>query len=64
VRAGGIVFTISIGMIDVKGLADIRQESRAEFLRALATAAAVPVIGVEQGMLRSCKPSTSRLAVA
>jgi sulfate permease, SulP family len=47
----GIVFTIAIGMIDLKGLADIRRESRGEFLLALATAAAVPVIGVEQGIL-------------
>ena len=47
----GVVFTIAIGMIDVKGLADIRRESHGEFLLALVTAAAVPVVGVEQGIL-------------
>ena len=46
-----IVFTIAVGMVDVKGLADIRRESPGEFLVALFTAAAVPVIGVEQGIL-------------
>ena len=48
---GGIVFTIAIGMIDVKGLRDILRESRGEFLLALATAAAVPGVGVEEGIL-------------
>ena len=38
-------------MVDVKGLKAIRQESRGEFLLALFTAAAVPGIGVEQGIL-------------
>ncbi len=38
-------------MIDVKGLADIRRESHGEFLLALATAAAVPGVGVEEGIL-------------
>ena len=47
----GVVFTIAIGMIDVKGLADIRRESRGEFFLALVTAAAVPGVGVEQGIL-------------
>jgi len=46
-----IVFTIAVGMIDVKGLADILRESRGEFLLALATAAAVPGVGVEEGIL-------------
>jgi high affinity sulfate transporter 1 len=46
-----IVFTIAVGMIDVKGLADILKESRGEFMLALATAAAVPGVGVEQGIL-------------
>jgi sulfate permease, SulP family len=46
-----VVFTIAVGMVDVKGLEAIRQESRGEFLLALATAAAVPGIGVEQGIL-------------
>jgi high affinity sulfate transporter 1 len=46
-----IVFTIAVGMIDMKGLADILRESRGEFLLALATAAAVPGVGVEEGIL-------------
>ena len=50
-RARGVVFTIAIGMIDVKGLKDILSESRGEFWLALSTAAAVPGIGVEQGIL-------------
>ncbi len=47
----GVVFTIAVGMIDVKGLKDILSESRGEFWLALFTAAAVPGIGVEQGIL-------------
>jgi sulfate permease, SulP family len=46
-----VVFTIAVGMVDVKGLKAIMQESRGEFLLALFTAAAVPGIGVEQGIL-------------
>jgi SulP family sulfate permease len=46
-----IVFTIAVGMVDVRGLVAIHQESRGEFFLALFTAAAVPAIGVEQGIL-------------
>jgi SulP family sulfate permease len=46
-----IVFTIALGMIDVKGLRDIHRESPGEFYLALVTAAAVVAIGVEQGIL-------------
>jgi len=46
-----VVFTIAIGLIDVKGLADIRRESPGEFVLAVVTAAAVALIGVEQGIL-------------
>ncbi len=46
-----IVFTIAAGMVDVKGLRSIRQESRGEFLLATTTAAAVVAVGVEQGIL-------------
>jgi sulfate permease, SulP family len=46
-----IVFTIALGMIDVSGLRDIRRESPGEFYLAVATAAAVVAIGVEQGIL-------------
>lgn len=46
-----IVFTIAVGMIDVRGLRDIRRESPGEFNLAVVTAAAVVAIGVEQGIL-------------
>jgi high affinity sulfate transporter 1 len=46
-----IVFTIAVGMIDVSGLRAIRRESPGEFYLAVITAAAVVVIGVEQGIL-------------
>jgi len=46
-----IVFTIAVGMIDVKLLIDIRRESPGEFFLAIFTAAAVVGIGVEQGIL-------------
>jgi sulfate permease, SulP family len=46
-----IVFTIAVGMIDLKGLRNIRRESPGEFYLAVVTAAAVVTIGVEQGIL-------------
>jgi sulfate permease, SulP family len=46
-----IVFTIAVGMIDLTSLRDIRRESPGEFYLAVATAAAVVAIGVEQGIL-------------
>jgi sulfate permease, SulP family len=46
-----IVFTIAVGMIDVKLLINIRRESPGEFTLAIITAAAVVGIGVEQGIL-------------
>lgn len=46
-----IVFTIGVGMIDLRGLLDMRLESPGEFLVALATAATVALVGVEQGVL-------------
>ncbi|MFO1205358.1 MAG: SulP family inorganic anion transporter [Burkholderiales bacterium] len=46
-----IVFTIAIGMIDLRGLRDVRRESPGEFRLAVLTAAAVVGIGVEQGIL-------------
>ena len=46
-----IVFTIAAGMIDLAGLRDIRRESPGEFALALATAAVVVTIGVEQGIV-------------
>ncbi len=46
-----IVFTIAVGMVDVKSLRSIFRESRGEFYLAVFTAAAVVFIGVEQGIL-------------
>jgi SulP family sulfate permease len=46
-----VVFTIAIGMIDLATLRDIRRESPGEFYLALATAATVVAMGVEQGIL-------------
>jgi SulP family sulfate permease len=48
---GGIVFTIAVGLIDVKNLRAIRRESPGEFALALFAAVSVVVIGVEQGIL-------------
>ncbi len=47
----GIVFTIGLKLIDIKSLSAIRKESPGEFTLALVTAAAVVVIGVEDGIL-------------
>jgi sulfate permease, SulP family len=46
-----IVFTIAAGMVDAKGLLDIRRESPGEFYLAIGTAAAVVAISIEQGIL-------------
>jgi MFS superfamily sulfate permease-like transporter len=46
-----VVFTIAVGMIDVRTLRDMRLESPGEFYLALATGATVVAIGVEQGIL-------------
>ncbi len=46
-----IVFTIALGMIDVPTLRAMRPESPGEFRLAVVTAAAVAIIGVEQGVL-------------
>jgi MFS superfamily sulfate permease-like transporter len=48
---GAIVFTIAVGLIDLRGLHAIWRESPGEFHLALATAAVVVVVGVEQGIL-------------
>ena len=47
----GIVFSIAVGMIDVARLRAIRRESPGEFHLAVATAATVVALGVEQGVL-------------
>ena len=48
---GALVFTIAVGLVDVRGLRDIGRESRGEFVLALVTAAVVVLVGVEQGIL-------------
>ena len=46
-----IVFTIAIGMVDLRRLRDIRRESPGEFYLAVITAGTVVAFGVEQGIL-------------
>jgi MFS superfamily sulfate permease-like transporter len=46
-----VVFTIAVGMIDIRGLRDIRRESPGEFLLAVITAAVVVTVGVEEGIV-------------
>lgn len=46
----GIVFTVAVGMIDLKSLRAIRQESPGEFWLAITTAAVVVGVGVEEGI--------------
>ena len=46
-----IVFTIAVGLVDVRGLRDIARESPGEARLALITAAAVVALGVEPGIL-------------
>jgi high affinity sulfate transporter 1 len=46
-----IVFTIAVGMIDLHRLRGIRRESPGEYYLAIATAATVVALGVEQGIL-------------
>ena len=48
---GAVVFTIAIGLIDVRGLRAIRRESPGEFHLAALTALVVIAIGVEQGIV-------------
>jgi sulfate permease, SulP family len=46
-----IVFSIAVGLIDMRALLDIRRESPGEFALAVGTAAMVAVVGVEHGLL-------------
>jgi len=46
-----VVFTIAVGLVDLRSLREIRSESPGEFGLALITAAVVVLIGVEQGIL-------------
>jgi SulP family sulfate permease len=56
----GIVFTIALGLINVQSLKAIRSESPGEFTLALATAAAVVLVGVEHGILLAVALSLMR----
>ncbi len=47
----GIVFTIAVGLVDVAALRDIVAESPGEFALAMVTAAAVAILGIDQGIL-------------
>ena len=48
---GAVVFTIAVGLVDVRGLRAIRRESPGEFRLAVTAAAIVVAVGVEQGIL-------------
>jgi MFS superfamily sulfate permease-like transporter len=48
---GAIVFTIAVGLVDLRALRDIAAESPGEFRLAVVTALVVVVVGVEQGIL-------------
>ena len=47
---GVVVFVIAVRLIDFRGLREIRRESPGEFWLAVATAAVVVIVGVEQGI--------------
>jgi sulfate permease, SulP family len=55
-----VVFTIALGLVNLPSLNDIRRESRGEFNLALITAAAVVMVGVEQGILLAVALSLMR----
>jgi len=48
---GAIVFTIAIRLVDLRGLKDLHRKSPGEWLLALATAASVVLLGVEDGIM-------------
>src|SRR6516164_122556 len=48
---GAVVFSIAIGLIDLRGVRAIRRESPGEFSLALTATAIVVLVGVEQGIL-------------
>lgn len=57
---GALVFTIAVGLVDLRGLAAIRAESRGEFRLAVATAVVVVTGGVEMGILLAMALSLMR----
>jgi MFS superfamily sulfate permease-like transporter len=58
---GAVVFTIAIGLVDLRRLREIRRESPGEFWLALTTAAIVVLVGVEQGILLAMTLSLLRI---
>ena len=48
---GAIVFTIAVGLVDLRGLNDLHRKSPREWILALGTAAFVVLFGVEDGIL-------------
>jgi MFS superfamily sulfate permease-like transporter len=55
-----VVFTIAIGLLDLKSLREIRRESPGEFALAVFTAGAVVVVGVENGIVLAVAISLMR----
>ncbi|MEI6737818.1 MAG: SulP family inorganic anion transporter [Pseudomonadota bacterium] len=47
----GIVFSIAVGLVDLRSLRDIRSESPGEFRLAIVTAVVVAFVGLDQGIL-------------
>ncbi len=58
---GAVVFTIAIGLIDLRGLRSIRHESPNEYYLALTTAAIVVLVGVEPGIILAMVLSLLRI---
>ena len=58
---GAVVFTIAIGLIDIRTMRGIRRESPGEYALALTTAAVVVLVGVEPGILLAMALSLLRI---
>jgi sulfate permease, SulP family len=58
---GAIVFIIAIRLVDLRGLRGIRRESPGEYKLALASAAVVVLVGVEQGIVLAMVMSLVRI---
>jgi high affinity sulfate transporter 1 len=57
---GALVFTIAVGLVDLRGLRDIGRESPGELMLAVTTAVVVVLVGVEQGILMAMALSLVR----
>lgn len=58
---GAVVFVIAVRLIDLRGLREIRRESPGEYWLAVATAAVVVIVGVEQGIVLAMIVSLLRI---